>query len=124
MNEPLTAQDFVFYKENDQIMSGGYSVDSILLNQNRSPIISSNKEQSGGENVSTSIFSDLVVPGGLLFTTPNNNNKNNYETIHHDYKDDNLFDKLLKMLDPTCNKKHNLKTKKKRMRHKITKKKY
>ena len=45
MNEPLTAQDFVFYKENDQIMSGGYSVDSILLNQNRSPIISSNKEQ-------------------------------------------------------------------------------
>ena len=34
MNEPLTAQDFVFYKENDQIMSGGYSVDSILLNQN------------------------------------------------------------------------------------------
>ena len=35
MNEPLTAQDFVFYKENDQIMSGGYSVDSILLNQNR-----------------------------------------------------------------------------------------
>ena len=47
-----------------------------------------------------------------------------YETIHHDYKDDKLFDKLLKMLDPTCNKKHNLKTKKKRMRHKITKKKY
>ena len=26
MNEPLTAQDFVFYKENGQIMSGGYSV--------------------------------------------------------------------------------------------------
>ena len=39
MNEALTAEDFVIYKENGQIMSGGYSVNSILLNHNRSPII-------------------------------------------------------------------------------------
>ena len=40
------------------------------------------------------------------------------------FKSNKIDYKLLKMLDPTCNKKHNLKTKKKRMRHKITKKKY
>lgn len=121
MNEALTAEDFVIYKENGQIMSGGYSVNSILLNHNRSPIISSNKEQSGGENVSTSIFSDLAVPGGLLFTTPNYK-KNSYESTSYNDVDDNLFDNLLKMLDPTSNKQHNRKTKKHRNKHKITKK--
>ena len=30
--EPLTAEDFVIYKENGNVMSGGYSVNSIILN--------------------------------------------------------------------------------------------
>ena len=72
MEAPLNAEDFVIYRENGQIMSGGYSVDSILLNQNRSPIYSSNKEQTGGKTVSSSMFSDLAIPGGLLFTANNN----------------------------------------------------
>ena len=121
METPLNAEDFVIYRENGQIMSGGYSVDSILLNQNRSPIYSSNKEQTGGKTVSSSIFSDLAIPGGLLFTA-NNNNFKKYETIHHNTIDDNLFDNLLKLLGPNNKKQHNLKTKKIRNKHKTTRK--
>ncbi len=121
MENPLTAEDFVIYKENGQIMSGGYSVDSILLNQNRTPIYSSNKQQEGGKTVSSSMFSDLAIPGGLLFTTTNNNSKK-YETTHHSTIDDNLFDNLLKLLDPNNKKQHNLKTKKLRSKHKKTRK--
>lgn len=121
MENPLNAEDFVIYRENGQIMSGGYSVDSILLNQNRSLIYSSNKEQTGGKTVSNSIFSDLAIPGGLLFTSCNNNFKK-YDTTHEDIVDENLFDNLLKLLDPKNKKKHNLKTKKVKSKHKTTRK--
>jgi hypothetical protein len=117
----LTVEDFVIYKENGQIMSGGYTVDSILLNQNRAPIYTKNKSQTGGENVSSSLFSDLAVPGGLLFTVSNNNCKK-YDTVHNDTTNDNLFDKLLQLLHPKNKKNHNLKTKKNKNKIKLTRK--
>ena len=117
----LNVEDFVIYKENGQIMSGGYTVDSILINQNRSPIYSSNKNQTGGDNVSSTIFSDLAVPGGLLFTV-NNNNYKKYDTIHNNSNDNNLFDNLLKLLQPKNKKQHNIKTKKNKNKSKLTRK--
>lgn len=119
MSNLLTAEDFVIYKENGQIMSGGYLVNSILLNNGGAPIISK-KSQTGGENVSSSLFSDLAIPGGLLYSMQNNTGKK-FETVHCDKTDDNLFDNLLKMLGPD-KKTHNLKTKKLRNKNKITRK--
>ena len=44
----FSPNDLVFYKENDQIMSGGYLIDSILLKQGISPMTTYN--QTGGIN--------------------------------------------------------------------------
>jgi hypothetical protein len=122
MYEPLTAEDFVIYKENGEIMSGGYKVDSILLNQNSSPILTekSNGQHIGG-NVSSSLFSDLAIPGGLLFST-NTNKNTKYDVQCTELIEDGLFEKMLKMLDPTFKKTHNLKTKKIKTKHKTTRK--
>tara|TARA_Y100000992_G_scaffold293648_1_gene252512 strand:- start:431 stop:811 length:381 start_codon:yes stop_codon:yes gene_type:complete len=117
----LTVEDFVIYKENGQIMSGGYTVDSILLNQNRAPIYSSNKSQKGGDSVSSSLFSDLAVPGGLLFTVSKNDCKK-YDTVHNNTTNDNLFDNLLQLLHPKNKKNHNLKTRKNKNKIKLTRK--
>ena len=121
MNNQLTAEDFVIYKENGKMMSGGYSVNSILLNQEKSPIYSVSK-QKGGDTVSSSIFSDLAIPGGLLFTSKINNCKK-YEVNYNDEIDDNLFNSLLKMLDPQSKKTHNIKTRKNKNKNKISRKK-
>lgn len=121
MDNQLTAEDFVIYKENGKMMSGGYSVNSILLNQEKSPIYSVSK-QKGGDTVSSSIFSDLAIPGGLLFTSKINN-CNKYKINYNDETDDDLFNNLLKMLDPQSKKIHNMKTKKNKNKNKITRKK-
>mgnify|MGYP001379506069 CR=1 FL=1 len=122
MYQPLTAEDFVIYKENGQIMSGGYKVDSILLNQDSAPILTEKKDnQHTGGNVSSSLFSDLAIPGGLLFST-NTNKTTQYDVQHSELIEDGLFEKMLKMLDPSFKKTHNLKTKKMKTKHKTTRK--
>jgi hypothetical protein len=117
--EPLTAEDFVIYKENGNVMSGGYSVNSIILNNNGSAIHNSNN-QVGGETVSSSLFSDYAIPGGLLFSTQTPK-PNKYETYNNNIADNSLFDNLLKLIEPN-NKKYNIKTKKNKAKNKITRK--
>ena len=75
----LSPADMVFYKEIDEktneerIMSGGFSIESLLLNNGESPMYTANSPSnlSGGNTVS-GIFKNLAVPAGLLY-------KKNYE---------------------------------------------
>jgi len=69
----LSPNDMVFYKEVDEntneqkIMSGGFSIESLLLNRGESPMYTSNTSTiSTGGSVS-SIFKNLAVPAGLLY---------------------------------------------------------
>ena len=72
----ISANDMIFYKEGDNIMSGGFSIDSILLHKGLSPMQTKNggSTLSGGDSVS-SIFKNLAVPAGLLYQ-PTNEKKN------------------------------------------------
>ena len=64
----LDKDDFVLYNENNRIKSGGYSVNSILLNKNNPAFTTYNKQNGGGDSKKVSdIFSDLAVPAGLLY---------------------------------------------------------
>jgi hypothetical protein len=86
----LTPNDFIFYKEGDNIMSGGYKVKSILLKKGISPInpfnnssdsLNYHEEQNmdndlnkndedlfqGGKSVSKDLFENLAVPFGLCY---------------------------------------------------------
>ena len=71
MSYQLSANDMIFYKEDDKIMSGGFSIESLLLHKGESPMYTAN----GSENTNitggslSSIFKNLAVPAGLLYQT-------------------------------------------------------
>ena len=65
----LGSDDFIFYKENGKIMSGGYTVNSILLNSGISPMQTNNIGNQTGGKVS-SVFENLAVPAGLFYAHP------------------------------------------------------
>ena len=73
MSYQLSTNDMIFYKEKDgdkeKIMSGGFSVESLLLHKGESPMYTAN----GSENINitggsvSGIFKNLAVPAGLLY---------------------------------------------------------
>ena len=67
----LSPVDMVFYKEGEKIMSGGFSIESLMWKNGESPMYTANNPNSpnnlsGGNSVS-GIFKNLAVPSGLLY---------------------------------------------------------
>ena len=101
----FTDDDFLFYKAGDVIMSGGYSIDSLLLKEGISPMQTFNSLENGsnqmGGNKASNIFENLAVPAGLLFI--NKKNIGSYSSLS-DYKEtkmlpDNIFDEFMNMIE-------------------------
>jgi hypothetical protein len=73
MSHQLSANDMIFYKEDDKIMSGGFSIESLLLNKGESPMYTANGSENTNTNIIggsvSSIFKNLAVPAGLLYQT-------------------------------------------------------
>lgn len=97
-------KDLIFYKNPDgNIMSGGYNVESHMLQKGISPMQTLNLSQYGGKDdkVSSS-FENMAVPAGLYYITQQNNKKKkeqmNYEKQHVALPDD-IFDKLYTMIE-------------------------
>ena len=67
----LSPVDMVFYKEGEKIMSGGFSIESLMWKNGESPMYTPNNPNnlSGGNSVS-GIFKNLAVPSGLLYQKP------------------------------------------------------
>jgi hypothetical protein len=113
--------DLIFYKDSDgKIMSGGYSVESRMLEEGISPMRTLNLEQDGGrekkgkkeEKVSNG-FENLAVPAGLYYITqPQSKTKykeqNSYNKEHTPLSDD-IFDKLYEMIEYNDKKKRKTK---------------
>uniref|UniRef100_A0A6C0E612 Uncharacterized protein n=1 Tax=viral metagenome TaxID=1070528 RepID=A0A6C0E612_9ZZZZ len=98
----FTGEDLVFYKENDQIMSGGYSIDSILLKQGIAPITTFNTPITGGRKEQVSnLFENLAVPAGLLYIhhKPSFNEHNYDEVCNHDVLSDDIHDQLFALVE-------------------------
>ena len=126
----LNSNDLVFYKEGENVMSGGYKLNSIFLQNGVSPMqtnnINNEKKRNKGleseeeKNLSldkevSSLFNDLVIPVGLFL----NNSKlfpenkvpfKQYE--EHTMISDDIFDKLFKMVEYDSKKNKFSKTKK------------
>ena len=128
--------DLIFYKDgNGNIMSGGYSVESRMLEEGISPMRTLNLEQfeqnGGKDKKGTKVsngFENLAVPAGLYYITqPQSKTKNkevhNYDKEHKPLSDD-IFDKLYEMIE--YDDKNKRKTKKQNLninkKHKTTKK--
>jgi hypothetical protein len=125
----LSANDLIFYKEGNNIMSGGYSINSIFLKNGVSPmqtvnfrrkgLESNSKEESdskkdSSKNSISSLFEDLAIPAGLYFNNTKlfPENKIPYQEYEeHTMLPDDIFDKLFKMVEyePSVNKQNKYK---------------
>lgn len=122
--------ELIFYKENDQIKSGGYSIKSALLNNNISPMVTMNSITTGGGEKVSDPFENLAVPAGLFFINQKMPKIKGDEHWHpHNVITDDLYDKLFDLI--TFNRGHtNTSVKKKKtkkqiisaLKHKKTKK--
>lgn len=120
----LDKNDFVLYKENNRIKSGGYSVNSILLNKNNPAVTTYNKQTGGGSKKVSEVFSDLAVPAGLLYMKLNTNT-NSFKinaTSEKEVLSDSIHDQLLELLQPKEKQRYNIKSRKQKKRSKVMKK--
>ena len=112
----LTADDFVLYKNAENMMSGGYKLNSIFLKNGVSPmqtvnfrkntletnLESDSKTNKDSKNNISSLFEDLAIPAGLFFNNAKlfSENKIPFEPYkEHTVLPDDIFDKLFKMVE-------------------------
>ena len=109
----FTENDLVIYKNKNKVMSGGYEVKSMLLNDNFSAINNENTAiipQKGGKV--SDIFSHLAIPT-RLFMVKEANKVAQYDNIYHNEMYDNsLYEKLLDHVSPSSRKLYNKRTRK------------
>ena len=116
MSHHLGANEFIFYrdKEGDIIYTGGFNVNSILMKQGISPIMTLNQPNQSGGSVGD-IFNNLAVPNWALSYnkqgggTRDKSNDTEEDEEKAEVISDDLHDKLLNMI-----KVENIKTKKTR----------
>lgn len=102
----ISANELVFNNDtNLGIHSGGFSVNSIMLKSNMSPIMTMNSKDSiiGGGNKVSDLFNDLVIPNWALsynnriiggkYKEPQHNSDSEEDVV-----DDDLHEKLLELV--------------------------
>jgi hypothetical protein len=100
----LLKNDLIFYKNADgNITSGGYNVESHMLQKGISPMQTLNLSQYGGKDDKVSNnFENLAVPAGIYYITQQNNKKNKEQMVYkkeHVALPDDIFDKLYTMIE-------------------------
>jgi hypothetical protein len=109
----INSDDLVISKQDGGYYSGGFNVSSILKDGN-SPVI--NNFSGGKKNLDTNtdifdVFKNLSIPRGIFSMKTEHLNskhtaKHNRPVINNDdYLDDDIVDKLLKLVEPINNNK-------------------
>jgi hypothetical protein len=98
--------EMVYNKQDDKIMAGGYSVNSLLLNQGMPAAYTDHVGGKGKKHEDEKVsdrFKHLAVPAGLYLGT---NTQRKYSPINESTViNDDLYEKLLKLAQPD-NKNH------------------
>ena len=104
MSHHLGANEFIFYrdKEGDIIYTGGFNVNSILMKQGISPIMTLNQPNQSGGSVGD-IFNNLAVPNWALSYNKQGGTREKAKDAAEDEEEaevisDDLHDKLLNMI--------------------------
>jgi hypothetical protein len=118
----IGANEMVFNNDTvNGIHTGGFSVNSIMLKNGISPIMTINKEQTGGSNLVSDIFNNLVVPNWTLSYDNKIGGKHKYidnDSDEDEVIDEDLHDKLLELVKENDSK---IQEKKKRATRRQTK---
>jgi hypothetical protein len=117
----ISANDLIFYKEGGNIMSGGFSVESILLNKGEAPMYTANslsslegggeeEQQGGGKHKQkqnqkqiegkqvSSVFKNLAVPTGLLYQSSKESNKRSHFNYNENYDAESMAESMAKSM--------------------------
>jgi len=107
----IGSKEFVFnVNEDEQIYSGGFNVNSIMMKAGMSPIMTLNTDQvGGGSNKVSDLFKNLVVPSWTLsYSNKIGGGYKDYGKDHDSDTDsdvgDDLHDKLLNLVKESDNK--------------------
>jgi hypothetical protein len=125
----IDGSDLVFYSDSDnQIYSGGFSVNSIMMKTGFSPFTTLNKinTQSGGNSNVSDLFKDLVVPSwlvsqGNIFSGGKHTKNNDEDSEDDEIISDELYDKLVDLVSVSDSEIKNRKKHTKRFKNKVTK---
>jgi hypothetical protein len=120
----FSSDDLVFYqdKQSGRIMSGGYNINSILLQKGVAPMttLNSMKEDDnmlGGTKSVSNIFDNLAVPAGLYYNEQKQRGGfNNIQYSNAEPLSEDIHDKLFKLVEV------NTKTKQKTCKNRNAKK--
>ena len=121
----IDGDDLVFYSDIDnQIYSGGFNVNSIMMKAGISPFKTLNKinTQTGG-NVAD-VFKDLVIPSWLMSQDNifrGGKTKNDDDSEDDEVISDELYDKLLELVTVSDSEIKNRKKHTKRFKNKVSK---
>ena len=91
--------DMVYNTTDGKTMAGGYSVNSILLNEQQPAIYSGGKAKDKIDKVSER-FKHLAVPAGLLYINYSTNNTLIQDQPETSVINDELYEKLLALAQP------------------------
>jgi hypothetical protein len=125
----IDGDDLVFYSDSDnQIYSGGFSVNSIMMKTGFSPFTTLNKinTQTGGNSNVSDLFKDLVVPSwlvsqGNIFSGGKHTKNNDEDSEDDEIISDELYDKLVDLVSVSDSEIKNRKKHTKRFKNKVTK---
>jgi|LakMenE18May11ns_1017448.scaffolds.fasta_scaffold9603522_2 hypothetical protein len=125
----IDGDDLVFYTGDDnQIYSGGFNVNSIMMKAGISPFKTLNKinTQTGGTGNVADVFKDLVVPSwlvsqGNIISGGSKHTKNDDDSEDDEVISDELHDKLLELVTVSDSEIKNRKKNTKRFKNKVTK---
>jgi hypothetical protein len=125
----IDGSDLVFYSDSDnQIYSGGFSVNSIMMKTGFSPFTTLNKinTQTGGNSNVSDLFKDLVVPSwlvsqGNIFSGGKHTKNDDEDSEDDEIISDELYDKLVDLVSVSDSEIKNRKKHTKRFKNKVTK---
>ena len=125
----IDGSDLVFYSDSDnQIYSGGFSVNSIMMKTGFSPFTTLNKinTQTGGNSNVSDLFKDLVVPSwlvsqGNIFSGGKHTKNDDEDSEDGEIISDELYDKLVDLVSVSDSEIKNRKKHTKRFKNKVTK---
>ena len=111
-NNNFNTDDLILYKEGGKIMSGGYSVDSTLMQSGTSPLTSyfnggANKTLEGVSDFSEAKetpFKNMAIPVGIFYINQQSKipdyEKKSYDDTHYkrcDMLPDDMYDRLFEL---------------------------
>lgn len=125
LSSPVQRDDLVISKQDGEFYSGGFNVSSILK-QGGGPVMNTflgGKKDSDADTDIFELFKNLSIPRGIFSMKTEHFNSNHNATHkqniinNDDHLEDDLVDKLLKLVEPIHNNKED-----NQLKHKKTKK--